>query len=326
MILRRAFVVVIAAVLLSGVWLRSPPAPQSRDERLSMVRLPAPPGCCQAGPFRLIGAWQLASRHQDFGGYSALLIPGPGRLLALSDRGYALEFSKPDLPQTPIRTVPLLEDPARLKGNRDIESATRDSATGLIWLGLERRDAVARHRADLQREDFRKIPEMALWPKNQGPEAMLRLHDGRFVALCECLSGWFQGGLHPALLFGGDPIGGAAARPFTFVGIDGYRPTDMAQLPDGRVLIVMRRLIWPVPARFAIKLMVADPARIVPGKDWPGREVAGLGEPWPIDNYEGLTIERQGDGQLIAWLISDENGALTQRVLLLKIRIDESML
>lgn len=308
------------------MWLRSVAPIPSHEQRLDVAALPNDPGCCSAGPFDLIGAWQLASPHQDFGGYSALLQAQPGRLLAFSDRGYSLEFSEPGAAQVPIRIAPLLEDSARLKDNRDVEAATRDPRTGSIWIGLEGRDAIARHRADLHRESFREIPGMREWPQNQGPEAMLRLRDGRFVALCECNPGWFQGGLHPALLFSGDPTNDVAAQGFTFAGIDGYRPTDMAQLPDGRVLILVRRLVWPVPARFAIKILIADPAEIASGKIWQARELADLSDPWPIDNYEGLAIGRQADGSLLAWLISDENSAATQRVLLLKLRIDESKL
>lgn len=324
--LRRFFAIAIAIGLLAGVWLRSPAELQSREERLVQTSLPLPPGCCSAGPFALIGAWQLTSPHRDFGGYSALLQAQPGRLLAFSDRGYSLEFSEPGTPQEPIRIAPLLEVSARLKDNRDVESATRDPQSGRIWIGLEGRDAIARHRSDLRREQFREIPAMRDWPQNQGPEAMLRLRDGRFVALCECNPGWFQSGRHPALLFGGDPTEAAAPQTFTFAGTDGYRPTDMAQLPDGRVLILVRQLVWPVPARFAIKILIADPAEIVPGKDWPARELADLSDPWPVDNYEGLAITRQADGSLIAWIISDENGAATQRVLLLKLRIDAAKL
>ena len=72
-VLRRFFALAIAIVLLSPVWLRSPAEPPSREERLTLIPLPLLPACCSAGPFDLIGAWQLASPHQDFGGYSALL-------------------------------------------------------------------------------------------------------------------------------------------------------------------------------------------------------------------------------------------------------------
>ena len=323
---RRTLAVLIASALLAGVWLRSPVQPESHDPQLTVTELDMPAGCCEAGGFRLDRAWQLTSAHAFFGGYSALLQPAPGRLLAFSDRGYFLELAEPGSPPGPVRFGPMLEDAAKLKDSRDVESATRDPQTGQIWLGLEGRDAFARHRADLGREDFRTVTQMKDWPQNQGPEAMLRLRDGRFVALCECTPGWFQGGRHPSLLFSGDPIGDEPVQAFTFAGIDGYRPTDMAQLPDGRVLIIVRRLVWPVPARFAIKILIADPAEIEPGEAWQARELADLADPWPVDNYEGLAIEQQADGKLIAWIISDENGAATQRVLLLKVVIDESKL
>lgn len=42
-----------------------------------------------------------------------------------------------------------------------------------------------------------------------------------------------------------------------------------------------------------------------------GRKIADLAVPWPVDNYEGIAIEREANGQLVAWIISDENGAVT---------------
>jgi hypothetical protein len=100
----------------------------------------------------------------------------------------------------------------------------------------------------------------------------------------------------------------------------------MAELPDGRVLILARTLLWPIPARFAVKVLIADPAAIRPGQVWRAIELGELSGDWPVDNYEGLAIERRADGSLIAWIISDENGAVSQRVLLLKVAIDETRL
>jgi hypothetical protein len=90
--------------------------------------------------------------------------------------------------------------------------------------------------------------------------------------------------------------------------------------------VLVRRLLWPAPARFAVKVLLADPAEIAADGTWQGREVAELSEPWPVDNFEALAIERRADGSLIGWIISDENDAVSQRVLLLKVRIDESKL
>lgn len=316
---RKVLILLLALALAPGTWLRSKLPPADFAPRLDVVPLALDPGCCTARAFRLAGAWQLTSKHQFFGGYSALLITAPGRFLALSDRGYALEFSQPGVAAGPVRFAKTIEDEAVFKDNRDVESAVRDPATGTIWLALEGRNAVARHRADLTRETFREIPEMKHWPQNTGPEAMLRLPDGRFVALCECNPGWFTSGLHQGLLFGSDPTEGARGESFLFHGVSGYRPTDMAQLPDGRVLILARRLTWPYPPRFADKILLADPAEIRAGGDWQAQEVADLAAPWPIDNYEGIAIERGQDGKAIVWIISDDNGAVFQRTLLLKL-------
>lgn len=243
--------------------------------------------------------------------------------MAFSDRGYFMEFPEPGAVSGAPRFGSTQPDSSALKTNRDIEAATWDPATGQLWLAQEGRNVVARYGPGMQLEVRRRVPEWQDWASNSGVEAFVRLKDGRFIALCECRDGWFGEFRHPATIHSGDPTDARPAEAFTFAGVDGYRPTDMAQLPDGRVLILMRRLVWPVPARFAIKVALADPAEIRPGQVWRATEIAELSASWPVDNYEGLAIERQLDGTLVAWIISDENSAVSQRVLLLKVRIDE---
>lgn len=324
--LRQVLTVSVALGLGAATWFRSTPPLPDPAQRLEVVALKPEPPCCMAGPLHLVGAWELASRNPMFGGYSALVRTGPGRLLAMSDRGYYLSFQMPDSPPGEVRFGPLLNDETQVKANRDIEAASRDPATGRIWLAQEGRNTIERRSPDLSRQAFRRSPQMKHWPANTGPEAMVRLSDGRFIVLCECSEGYFSTGRHPAFLFPADPSEGGMGAEFIFSGVKGYRPTDMAELPDGRVLILARRLVWPVPARFAIKVLIADPRRITPGGTWQAREIADLAAPWPLDNYEGLAIERAADGRLVAWIISDENGAVAQRVLLLKVEIDENRL
>lgn len=326
--LRLALGLLVALALSPGTLIRTEPAPPEPGAGLQVEAFPVAPLCCSSGPFHLVGAWQLTSAHPAFGGYSALAGTAPGRFMALSDRGYFVEFARPDGPPGPVRFGSLFDDAVRFKDNRDVEAASRDPVSGRLWLAQEGRNVIERKSPDLQREAFREIPEMQGWPHNGGPEALVRLRDGRFVVLREAATTrWPGSGIHPALLFDSDPTDRAAvARPFTFIGVDDYQPTAMAELPDGRVLILVRRLTWPMPPRFAIRILIADPAEIVPGGTWPTTELAELLPPWPIDNYEGLVIERQADGRLVAWLISDENGTVTQRVLLLKLEIDEMRL
>ena len=49
------------------------------------------------------------------------------------------------------------------------------------------------------------------------------------------------------------------------------------------------------------------------------RLLAELGKSIPRDNYEGLTLTEDADGQHV-WLISDDNFMSFQRTLLLKLR------
>lgn len=309
----------LALALAPGTWLRSPEPPPNYERSLRLTPIPA--GVERLGPFRVAGVWQLTSRNSLFGSYSALVAPAPGRLLAFSDRGGFLEFSTPGSDPAPIRVGTVPGHAARYKLYRDIESATRDAATGRIYLALEGRNVLARYGPGLTLEAQRAVPEMRRWRLNSGPEAMVRLTDGRFVVLCECTTGWFAAGQHPALLFAGDPAEATEGKPFTFAGVEGYRPTDMAQLPDGRVLVLVRRLTWPLPPRFKAKLLLADPAEITPGGTWRAVELAELSSPLPIDNFEALAVVPGADGTMTAWLMSDDNQAISQTTLLLKLEV-----
>ncbi len=278
------------------------------------------------GPFRLDGIWHMASRSQDFGSYSALLAMPDESLLAFSDNGHYLRFAPPGAPSRLLESGPALPDFPGGKRFRDVESATRDPGSGGIWLGLEGTNAVLALSPDL--DVLRQIRPQAIarWGANSGPEAMTRLSDGRFILLREGAGGWFENRRHEAAIFESDPTTGAKGRLLPVDGPDGFSPTDMAQLPDGRLLILMRRLAWPVPLRFTGRLAIGDPADIQLGKPWKVREVARLTSDLPMDNFEGLAVQPSGDGGLIVWIISDDNFSNLQRTILWKLSVDPQAL
>jgi hypothetical protein len=322
---RRLLALLLVVAVAPGTWLRSPPKPENLTQELTVRRLPLPEPAVQKaylGSFELEGIWQLDSPHDGFGGYSALLATGDGQLLALSDLGYYLRFSAPGARQSPPRIDAIYPQISMLKANRDCEAATRDPSTGAIWLAWENRNAITRHDSGL--EELAAVTPQAMrdWSSNLGPEAMVRLRDGRFVVLSES----FSAGGNEGLLFADDPTLGGAPRRFTFRGAKPFRPVDMAQLPDGRVLVLMRRLVWPMPPRFTGRIAIADPAELRAGHEWPARPVASLDSSLPVDNFEGMAIEPRGDGRLTVWLISDDNRAVSQRTLLWKLAVDPARL
>lgn len=322
---RRLLALLLVVAVAPGTWLRSASEPENLAQELTVRPLPRPDPAVlkpHLGPFELEGVWQLDSPRDGFGGYSALLATGDGQLLALSDLGYYLRFSAPGARQAPPRIEAIYPRISMLKANRDCEAATLDPATGTIWLAWENSNAITRHDPALEEQAAVRPRAMRDWPFNLGPEAMVRLHDGRFVVLSES----FSTGGNEGLLFATDPTLGGAAQRFTFRGPERFRPVDMAQLPDGRVLVLMRRPVWPMPLRFAGRIAIADPAQLRAGGEWSARPVASLTSSLPVDNFEGMAIEQRGDGRVTVWLISDDNGAVSQRTLLWKLAVDPARL
>lgn len=326
----------VLALLLVITWGRGPEgASRSRTVAVGFTRLTLPPRAqlrAFLGPFELEAAWQLRSHWRWFGSYSALLARDSGRRLeALSDTGKFLAFIPPDRPGAVAKDGGRLQlGPHRQHDRKifsDVESATQDPRTGQRWLGLEYTNAIVRLNRDWSFDGRSHPPSMAGWPENSGAEAMVRLADGRFLVLSEAFRSRWGGRLHSAVVFPGDPV----ARPdkgrmFTLDAPANFAPTDMAQLPDGRVLVLMRKVIWPMPQRFAGRIAIGDPRGIGPGTVWRLRTVARLASTLPVDNFEGMALVPRPDGRVTVWLISDDNQMIFQRTLLWKLVVDPAAL
>ncbi len=315
----RLFLALMVVVGLLPTWIRAVPAePDWRPIlRVTPINLASP----QAGPMQIEGAWELDSSNAHFGSYSALVVPQSGKLLAASDAGRILRFSQPGQAET----VPFFN---RITGDRftrksmiDAEAMTRDPDTGQIWIAYEGTNVIERRDADLGNAKRIAPPSLARFGTNSGPEAFTRLADGRFVVLSEGPRETF-GDIHTGIIFDRDPLEGGTGERFAFKAPDGYRPVDMVQIPDGRVLILMRRLALGLPPTFPVQFVIADPTEIAAGNEWSGTSIAKIAKPLPSDNFEGLAYEEQSDGVLTLWLISDDNNATLQRTLLLKLRWD----
>lgn len=267
----------------------------------------------------------MDSPHVNFGGFSALIRTGAGKFVAFSDKGYALRFSAPGMDQGDTRITPIAAN-SLYKWTRDAEGATFDPLTGQSWISWEGSNAISRLSPDLRQEAAVEPVAMSGWGNNTGPESIVRLADGRFLTLREGFSEGAEAGRHEAVIFAGDPVESGEPARFTFAGPARFSPSDAAQLSDGRVLILMRRLVWLFPFRFAGRLVIADPAGIRPGGVWKGREVAKLTSTLPVDNFEGIAIEPGPGSHETVWLISDDNDAATQATILWKLIVDPAKL
>jgi hypothetical protein len=271
------------------------------------------PGRTRLGALRFLAAWRLTSNDPRFGGISAMKVEG-GSVLAFSDAGWMIRFPLPG-GRSPVkaRIGPLPEGPGSptRKSARDIEAMWTDGREA--WIALESLNQVWRFERPSWRAGAHAAPAaMRDWPDNRGAEAMVRLADGRFLVFAE---GKGRGG--PALLFAGDPaVVGTGAEGFRYRPPDGYRPTDAAQLPDGRILVLHRRftLLEGVTA----KLMLLRREGRALGA---GETLADFRPPVTTDNMEALGVTEEG-GRTIVWIGSDDNYNPLQRTLLMKFALE----
>lgn len=299
-----------------GTWLRSEVSPDPPDE-IGVTQI-AGPSATSAAQWELAGIWHYRGEGLSFGGFSALLALKGDRLRAFSDRGYRLTVTEPDVAMPASEGAPLgVRMQAVAVGWRndlwDIEAATRDSRTGAYWLGYEHRHAIHRFTITSEADGVRSLYGEVDWPDNSGIEAMVRLDDGRFVVLPE--------GQRRGLLFAGDPVDGSAAEAFDIISpADGYVITGAKQLPDGRLLVLMRRLVWPSRQAwppFASLLAIGDVPEA--GGVFAPQITLPLKGVLPPDNYEGLALRERADGRVDVWIISDDNLSVFQRTLLAKL-------
>ncbi len=313
---RRLLALVFLAAALAPLYLPGEPTKVfGGDAHFTLTRLDydAPP----QGAIALGGVWHIASADSRLGSYSSLVALPGGRLRAYADTDWWLSFAPPGSGR---------DLGARFAGNvdpdpyltRDVESATRDPATGATWLGAEGDNEIRRFDAQDRFTGRVAPPAMANWAKNGGPEAMTRLPDGRFLVLAEANT-WRYPMQRAGLLFPRDPLQGGKPVEFAFRPPVGFDPTEMAVLPDGRVLILLRKLTPSLDGLFASRILIADPRGIAPGKPWPWRKLVDVNALAPPENYEGMAVV-PGKQATTIWLISDANkSARIQRTLLVKL-------
>lgn len=312
---RLAAALALLVLVAPGTWLRTELSDRLPTD-IAIERVAGASDTPEAG-WRVGGVWQYSAQNRFFGGFSALLTLKDGRLRAFTDRGMRFTFLEPDIDAPPLGKPPVVRQlvaPELIWDLWDIESATRDPATGEYWLGYENLHAVHRFSVASEGTGMYRFPPELGWGANSGAEAMERLADGRFLVIGE--------GQGEALVYPGDPVEGAepARIPFA-VPETGYAVTDIAQLPDGRILFLMRAVVWAFPP-FASFIAIGE----VPedGAEGPWRpEVALRFEGViPEDNYEAIAVRALDDGTVAVWVMADDNFSIQQRTLLAKLLFD----
>ena len=271
------------------------------------------------GMMRFVRGWQLDSPHSKFGGFSALARIGPDRFQFVGDNGYGVRLTlNPAGAARDVRifAIPVPKGQSRSKSMADMEAMVFDPASGKSWIALEGLNQVWRLDAGLRHIETRRRLPTPSWPANRGPEAMVRLADGRTIIFSEDADGDPRG--REALVYADDPaVPGRPPLRFFYDSAGKGLVSDAAPLPDGRLLLVHRRLgLDPV---FTTIIAILDPADIAKDAVLHSQAIGRVSR-LLADNYEGAAISVEG-GRTFLWLVSDNNFNVWQRSLLLQFEL-----
>jgi len=278
------------------------------------------------------GGIEIDSDHENFGGYSGLVLSKDGtKLVAVSDRGwwFTADVAYDGDRLSGIangRTARLLGPGGkRFKGNhrQDAEGLSAygpKGTSGDLLVAFERRERILRYR--FGRHGFKARPKTIRLPRdarrakyNKELEAVARFGKGTqlagtIIALSERfldkkgnIRGWLIGGRRPG--------------PIAIRRTEDFDITDMAILPGGDVLVLERRFSVITLAGMRIRRIAHKDIRRNAVLD--GEVLLQANQPTrTIDNMEGIAVHRSPGGELRITIISDDNFNPVQRTLLLQ--------
>jgi hypothetical protein len=324
-----ALVVALSLVAACSTAAREPaPAAPIQIEARSIPLNADDPAVTSVGKLRWRGGVVLTAAEPRFGGWSDLWIAPEGRgLRSISDEGSWLTASlRYDNDGRLIGVASgmigsLRDENGQLLGDKietDAEGLARLPDGG--WLVSFERD----HRVLYyprgeesagqglagQPRRLTTPPEFRRQPANGGVEAMLVLPDRRTLLISEEMSE------RPGTVVGWIVDASATWRKFHYQTRDpDHRPTSMALLPDGDLVLLERAFDMARGVRVAIKrIRTAD---VVADAVVRGEELAWLHQPLAVDNLEGVAVGRGARGETLLWLLSDNNFSPLQRTILL---------
>ena len=321
----RILFVILAVLLLVPGW--------SGAERLPLLQpgaaevtatpvdlFPGDPARRRLGALTYLGGVELRSPDPVFGGFSSMRVDGT-RFTLLSDGGGIVRFTMGldwRVRAAMARELPGGPGTGWEKRDRDSESMAVLPG-GDVLVGFERANALWRYDHDLRRVIGHRAPRsMRKWSANSGPEAVATMPDGSVVVFSESNAKRGLKGF-AAIRLNGNPVDPAVPwYRFRYVAPPDFAVTDAVALPDGRLLVLVRR--FGLPQLFTARLQLVEPGAIRPGAIVTGRTIAAFEGDVIHDNFEALALSRE-DGRDVLWIASDDNQAFWQRSLLLKFRL-----
>ncbi len=283
----------------------------------------------RVGRLRYLTVLHLTSSAKDFGGFSGLTIDVDGRFTAVSDQGHWLTAEQRLNPRGALiglraaRMGRLCDDDGSPVAweRRDAEEIQRLPGRGFL-VSFERHHRIVLYAtAESGDATFGGVPRPFPFPpaivdtrRNKGMEALALLADGRLLTFAEELRtidddiiGWIG---HPA---SGD------WRHLTLAAREDFLPTGAALLPTGDVVLLERSFAKETGNR--VRLLLLEAASLTPGNRLLPVELARIEPPATIDNMEAVAVHSGPDGEILIYLLSDNNYNDQQRTLLMQFEL-----
>ncbi len=296
----------------------------------------------RTGRLRYLAGLHLTSDNEDFGGFSGLTIDDGGHLTAVSDQGHWLTA---ELRLDPRGTVTGLraarigrlcdDDGAPVAWERrDAEEIQRLPGRGFL-VSFERHHRIVLYAASGNGEEVSGgavsdgavlggVPRPFPFPpaiidtwRNRGMEAIAPLPDGRLLTFAEDLR-----------TINGDIIGWIGRpdsgdwRHLTLAAREEFLPTGAALLPTGDVVLLERSYSRSIGSR--VRLLLLEAANLVPGARLLPVELALIEPPATVDNMEAVAVHSGPGGEILIFLLSDNNYNDRQRTLLMQFELLDS--
>jgi hypothetical protein len=283
------------------------------------------------GALEFRGGLVLTSRYEAFGGISALNVePDGSRFLALTDNGSWLrgriryENGRPagiaDAEMAPI----LAWDGKPLAAHHWYDTESLAAKDGMLYVGIERVEKIVRF--DYRRHGLKargqpiKVPEdFKTFAYNKSLECLAvppkgSPLGGQLIVVTE--RSLDAQGNHRSYILDGDKV----AR-FSVVRSDDFDVSDCTILPPADLLLLERR--FSLTRGVAMRIRRIALASIKPGAPVDGKVLIMADLAHQIDNMEGIAVHRNGAGETIITLVSDDNFSVLQRNLLLQFSLVE---
>lgn len=310
------------------------PSAADQPEQWHAVEIEATPvelGAETVGRLRFRGGLELSSTNPVFGGLSDVEVLDDGRLIALSDNGnwfeaqLTLDETGALIGVSGMRTAFMRDESGEVFPNKragDSEDLAQ-LPDGRFAVAFEQTQSIRIY--DLNRDGpfgaAEAGPALAGaddLPGNVGLEALAATEDGALLVGAEGASG-STAPLWVVALDAGEPAAERIGYPLR----GGYSLTALDRLPDGGFVAVERFYAPVIGARARIARFPAASlnarGEVLPEVE----ELARLGPPMPVDNFEGITAVRMPDGATRIYIVSDDNFSNRQRTLLLAFDVIE---